>query len=133
MRLIYVFSLACVAGSALPAAAQSLKTDDLVGRWGVTAYWNEGDAARMIAQARGFCSQPYVITRGPGGGAVMFEPFDGKRREMRVSGNQIVAADGESRSTKSISAWNGQALVFSYDEEEAKRKYGNMVFVKCGR
>ncbi len=133
MRSIYALSLACAVGSALPAAAQSIKTEDLVGRWGVTAYWNEGDAARMIAQARGFCSQPYVITRGPGGGAVMFEPFDGKRREMRVSGNQIVAVDGESRSTKSISTWNGSSLVFSYDDEEAKRKYGNMVFVRCGR
>jgi hypothetical protein len=120
----------------LPAqtlAQTALKSDDLVGRWGVTAYWNDGDAPRMIAQARGFCSQPYVITRGTGGGAIMFEPFDGKRREMRVSGSQIVAADGESRSTKTISSWNGSTLVFSYDDDEAKRKYGNMVFVKCGR
>jgi hypothetical protein len=116
------------------AIAQSPATDELVGRWGVAAYWNAADAAKVTAQARSFCSQPYVITKGPKGGAVMFEPFDGKRREYVVQSGQIVAADGaDARTTKAVVSWSGQTLVFSYVEEEARRKYGNMVFVKCGR
>ncbi|MGL4634398.1 MAG: hypothetical protein ACRCWF_00305 [Beijerinckiaceae bacterium] len=116
------------------SGASAQTTDDLVGRWGVAAYWNAGDAAKTTAQARSFCNQPYVITKGPKGGAVMFEAFDGKRREYLIQSGQIVAADGaDAKTTKTISSWTGQTLVFNYVEEEAKRKYGNMVFVKCGR
>jgi hypothetical protein len=124
-------ALCCFA--AAPAVAQSPRTEDLVGRWGVAAYWNAADAAKIQGAARSACSQPYVITRGPGGGVMMFESFEGRPREMQVRGNQIVASSGDARQTKDITSWNGSMLVFNYVDEEAKRKYGNMVFVKCGR
>jgi hypothetical protein len=115
-------------------AQNAPKTEELVGRWGVAAYWNDADASKVTAQAKSFCSQPYVISRGANGGAMMFEPFDGKPKEIRVQSGQIVAADGSgSRTTKTITSWNGSTLVFNYIDEEAKRKYGNMVFVRCGR
>ncbi len=134
MRLpLTVFTIA-LAVTSTAALAQSPTTDELIGRWGVAAYWNAADAAKTTAQARSFCTQPYIISKGPRGGAVMFEPFDGKRREYVVQSGQIVAADGaDAKTTKAIASWTGQALVFSYVEEEARRKYGNMVFVKCGR
>ncbi|MGL4241295.1 MAG: hypothetical protein ACRCTI_09315 [Beijerinckiaceae bacterium] len=123
---------AVIVAVALPAAAQSPRTEDLVGRWGVAAYWKPEDASKIQAAARSACSQPYSITRGPGGGAMMFESFEGRPREMQVRGGQIVAMSGEGRQTKDISSWNGSVLVFNYVDEEAKRKYGNMVFVRCG-
>jgi hypothetical protein len=125
--------IAAMTLAALPAAAQSPRTEDLVGRWGVAAYWNAGDAAKVQAAARSACSAPYTITRGPSGGAMMFESFEGRPREMMVRGGQIVAASGESRQTKDITTWTGSMLVFNYVDDEAKRKYGNMVFVRCGR
>ena len=118
---------------ALPAQAQALRTEDLIGRWGVAAYWSDSDAAKVIAQARGFCSQPYVITRGAEGSARMFEAFEGRPQDVVVQGGQIVAASGSARATKAIQSWNGSVLVFSYVDDEPKRKYGNMVFVRCGR
>jgi hypothetical protein len=120
---------------AAPAAmAQSaLRTEDLVGKWGVAAYWSEADAARTIAQAKSFCSQPYVVARGRNGGAVMFEPFDGKPREVKAEGGRIVAADGSASPAKTVNSWNGATLVLNYVDDEPKRKYGNMVFVRCGR
>jgi hypothetical protein len=124
---------AAFAAIALPASAQSPKTEDLVGRWGVAAYWNAADAQKVQAAARSACSQPYSITRGPGGGVMMFESFEGRPREMLVRGGQIVSASGETRQTKDITSWTGSMLVFNYVDDEAKRKYGNMVFVKCGR
>jgi hypothetical protein len=124
---------AFVSFAALPAAAQSPSAADLVGRWGVAAYWKADDAAKVQAAARSACSQPYTITRGPGGGVMMFESFEGRPREMQVSGGRIVAVSGESRQTKEITSWNGSMLVFNYIDDEAKRKYGNMVFVRCGR
>ncbi|MGL5113979.1 MAG: hypothetical protein ACRC7G_02175 [Beijerinckiaceae bacterium] len=118
----------------VPASAQSLRTEDLVGRWGVAAYWSDTDAANVTRQARGFCSQPYVISKGPNGGAMMFEAFEGRPREMVVRSGEIIAADGGNpRVTKSVASWNGQVLVFSYNDPEPKRKYGNMVFARCGR
>jgi hypothetical protein len=119
----------------LDASAQSaLKTDDLVGRWGVAAYWNDSDAAKVTSQARSFCNQPYVITKGRNGGAVMFEAFEGKPSEVIVQSGQIVSLTGSTRNTsKVIQSWNGSTLVMNYADEEAKRKYGNMVFVKCSR
>jgi hypothetical protein len=123
-----------VAMVATSFAQSAPKTEELVGRWGVAAYWNEADAAKVTAQAKSFCTQPYIISRGANGGAMMFEPFDGKPKEIRVQSGQIVAADGSgSRTTKTITSWNGSTLVFNYVDEEAKRKYGNMVFVRCGR
>ena len=118
---------------ALPAQAQALRTEDLIGRWGVAAYWNDSDAAKVTAQARGFCSQPYVITRGADGSARMFEAFEGRPQDVVVRGGQIVAASGSARATKAIQSWNGSVLVFNYADDEPKRKYGNMVFVRCGR
>jgi hypothetical protein len=123
---------ALIAAFALPAAAQAPRTEDLVGRWGVAAYWKAEDAAKIQAAARSACSQPYNITRGPTGGVMMFESFEGRPREMQVRGGQIVAVSGESRQTKDITSWTGSMLVFNYADEEAKRKYGNMVFVRCG-
>jgi negative regulator of sigma E activity len=116
------------------SAQSALKTEDLIGRWGVAAYWNEGDAAKITAQAKSFCSQPYIISKGKNGGAMMFEAFDGKAKEVVVQSGQIVAFDGSTRNTtKIIQSWNGSTLVINYTDEEAKRRYGNMVFVRCGR
>jgi hypothetical protein len=123
----------------VPGAAQSaLKTEDLVGRWGVAAYWNESDATKVTAQAKGFCSQPYIISKGRNGGAIMFEAFEGKPKEVVVQSSQIVAVGGSSggaarNTTKVIQSWNGSTLVMNYADDEAKRRYGNMVFVRCGR
>jgi hypothetical protein len=115
------------------ASAQSPRTEDLIGRWGVAAYWDAADAVKTTAQAKSFCSQPYVISKGANGAARMFEAFEGRPQDVLVQGGQIVAANGSARSTKAIQSWNGSTLVFNYVDDEARRKYGNMVFVRCGR
>jgi hypothetical protein len=134
MSIVFGGSLLFSAIAQGQSIAQSLRTEDLVGRWGVAAYWNDADATKITAQAKGFCSQPYIISKGKNGGAVMFEAFDGKPKEVVVQSGQIVSADGAGRNTtKTIQSWNGSTLVVNYVDEEAKRRYGNMVFVRCGR
>ncbi len=115
------------------AGAQTLRTEDLIGRWGVAAYWNESDAAKITAMARGFCSQPYVVSRGANGAARMFEAFEGRPQDVTVQGGRIVAVSGGERTAKAVQRWDGTTLVFNYVDDEARRKYGNMVFVRCGR
>jgi hypothetical protein len=131
-RAMLSLGLLAFSGSAV-LAQDTLRTEDLVGKWGVAAYWNEADSAKTIAQAKSFCSQPYLIAKGRNGGAVMFEPFDGKPREVKAEGGRIVAADGSPSAAKTVTSWNGATLVLNYVEDEPKRKYGNMVFVRCGR
>jgi hypothetical protein len=131
MRLVTALAAAILLGAS-PAGAQTAQ--DLIGRWGVAAYWKAEDAAKVQAAARSACSQPYSIARGPNGGAVMFESFEGRPREMQVGGGRITPfSGGGERLAKEITAWTGSMLVFNYIDEEAKRKYGNMVFVRCGR
>jgi hypothetical protein len=130
-RTIAGASLAMLLSSA--AHAQSPRTEDLVGRWGVAAYWNDADAAKTTVQAKSFCNQPYVISKGANGAARMFEAFEGRPQDVTIQGSQIVAVNGSPRATKAIQSWNGSTLVFNYIDDEAKRKYGNMVFVRCGR
>jgi hypothetical protein len=79
------------------AQAQSPRTEDLVGRWGVAAYWNDADAAKTTAQAKSFCSQPYVISKGANGAARMFEAFEGRPQDVTIQGNEIVAVNGSPR------------------------------------
>ncbi len=86
------------------AGAQTLRTEDLIGRWGVAAYWNDSDAAKITGMARGFCSQPYVVTRGANGAARMFEAFEGRPQDVTVQGGRIVAVSGSERTAKPSSA-----------------------------
>jgi hypothetical protein len=124
---------AALAASFIPSA-HAQTAQDLVGRWGVAAYWNEADAQRITQQARSFCGQPYRITAGPNGGAMMFEAFEGRQREFTIRSGRIEpVSGGDSRLVKTILSWNGQTMVFRYADEEAGRKYGNMVFSRCGR
>ena len=48
-----------------------IKTDQLVGAWGLASYHQEGQRARTITAARGQCKNPYRIAKGPGGGVLM--------------------------------------------------------------
>ena len=131
---IIAIALAGLVVPGMAIAQSTLRTEDLVGRWGVAAYWNEADAARIKTQARSFCNQPYVISKGSNGSARMFEAFQGKPTDVVVQSGQIVAVAGDNgKSSKAIQSWDGSTLVFNYIDDEAKRKYGNMVFTRCSK
>jgi hypothetical protein len=127
-------AIAVVLAAGSATAQSALRTEDLVGRWGVASFFNPAQSAQVIAAARGACAQPYVVNRGRNGGAVMFEAFEGRPREVVVRGNRIEAMEDPSPQTsKQILSWDGRMLQFRYAEGEAATKYGTMVFVRCGR
>ena len=49
----------------------SIRSEALIGRWGVASFRQEKDRQRLAAQARAQCKLPYTITRGPTGGVMM--------------------------------------------------------------
>ncbi len=115
-------------------SAYALETGDLVGRWGVAAYFAEKDAAATRASAASACGQPYTITRGKGGNPVMYSAFTGKPVEVTVQGDKIVNADGgDPNNTKTIVSADGGSMLLRYVSDEATLRYGTMVFVRCRR
>src|SRR5713226_7965913 len=54
-----------------PDMPATIRSDEIVGRWGLASYQNPNDRVRTEAMARSQCKQPYVITAGSAGGVVM--------------------------------------------------------------
>ncbi len=118
--------------------APGIAPEDLVGRWGLASYHKEADRARTTAQARAQCRQPYVITRGPEGGAMMHladapTPTEvwtkGGPDGRRYVGPQGPAGDGNDREFLS---YDGRTMVLRWVDQEVGKRYGTMVYVRCG-
>ena len=74
------------AGAAVPLMPPSFPPQNLVGRWGLTAYHNEADRERTITAAANQCSNPYVITMGPTGGVMMHLADQSSPTELALKG-----------------------------------------------
>src|ERR1700680_3796959 len=56
---------------AAPEIPASIRSSEVVGRWGYASFHRAEDRARTEAQAKGLCShQPFVIGQGPTGGVM---------------------------------------------------------------
>jgi len=73
---------------AQPAIPSRYHPEEVVGRWGYGAYHNDADLARTTAAARSQCGQPVVITRGPGGGVMMYLADSAELQELQLKGSQ---------------------------------------------
>ena len=59
------------APEAAAAASATIRPEEVVGRWGYAAYYNEADRPRIEASARAQCNRPATISLGPTGGIMM--------------------------------------------------------------
>jgi CubicO group peptidase (beta-lactamase class C family) len=71
---------------AAPDMPASIRSEEVVGRWGYGSYHNEGDRPRTEAAARGQCGQPVVINRGPNGGVLMYLADSAQLQELYLKG-----------------------------------------------
>src|SRR5690349_9200593 len=53
-----------------PEMPATIRSDEIVGRWGLASYQDPKDRTRTEAMARSQCKQPYTITAGSSGGVV---------------------------------------------------------------
>jgi hypothetical protein len=112
--------------------------EEFVGRWGFTSYQKEADRARTINTARGLCRSPYVIAKGPGGGVMMHLADERQPTELRLKSNpegrNFIGPDGEAGvpQDREIVSFDGRVLVTRYVDPDAAKRYGNMVYVRCG-
>jgi hypothetical protein len=123
-----------------PAAAlpSRYSSEEVVGRWGLAAYHREADRGRTEAQARSQCRNPYVITRGPGGGVMMHLADQRQPSELRLKGGpggkNYIGPDGDAGGPgdREIVSFDGRVLITRYVDPDAGTRYGNMVYVRCG-
>jgi hypothetical protein len=120
-----------------PEMPASIRSEEIVGRYGLASYQNPNDRARTEAAARGQCKQPYVIGAGSSGGVVMHLADEPTPQELRLkgspSGKNYIGLPGPAGIDKDreIVSFDGRILVTRFIDKDAGVRYGNMVYVRC--
>ena len=120
-----------------PEMPASIRSDEIVGRWGLASYQNPNDRARTENAARGQCKQPYVISAGTSGGVVMHLADQATPQELRLkgspSGKNYIGPAGPTpgEQDREVVSFDGRVLVTRFVDKDASVRYGNMVYVRC--
>ncbi|HVV42270.1 MAG TPA: hypothetical protein VHC94_14535 [Nitrobacter sp.] len=120
-----------------PEVPATIRSDELVGRWGLASYQNPADQARTEAAAKAQCRNPYVIGAGAHGGVVMHLADEATPQELKLKGSQsgknYIGPEGPpgGPQDREIISFNGQVMVTRFIDPDAATRYGNMVYVRC--
>jgi hypothetical protein len=120
-----------------PEMPASIRSDEIVGRWGLASFQNPTDRARTEKMARDQCKQPYVIGAGQSGGVVMHLADQATPQELRLKGSQsgknYIGPPGPAggEQDREIVSFDGRVLITRFIDKDASTRYGNMVYVRC--
>ena len=120
-----------------PEMPATIRSDEIVGRWGLASFQNPNDRARTEKMAREQCKQPYVISAGQSGGVVMHLADQATPQELRLkgspSGKNYIGPAGPTpgEQDREIVSFDGRVLVTRFIDKDAATRYGNMVYVRC--
>ena len=115
----------------------TIRSEEIVGRWGLAAYHKPEDRARTEAAAKGQCKQPYVIGQGATGGVIMHLPDEATPQELRLKGSQSgknyigPAGPAGGEKDREIVSFDGRVLQTKFIDPDANGRYGTMVYVRC--
>jgi hypothetical protein len=116
----------------------SIRSDEIVGRWGLASFHKPDDQKRTEAAARNQCKQPYVINSGPSGGVIMHLADEAQPQELWIKGSSggknYIGPQGPAGGEKDreIVSFDGRVLVTRFIDPDAAARYGTMVYVRCG-
>jgi hypothetical protein len=122
----------------LPSLPPAFGPEAIVGRWGYAAYHNEADRSRIESAAKSSCNQPYVISRGPSGGVMMYLADQSQPSELRLKGGPgpktYIGPEGPPGDAhdREVLSFDGRVLVLRWLDPEVAGRYGTAVFVRCG-
>jgi hypothetical protein len=126
------------AAPVVPLLPPAFPPQNLVGRWGLTAYHNEADRERTIAAAANQCRNPYIITLGPTGGVMMHLADQSTASELALKGapggKTYVGPKDEppaSAQDRDVVSFDGRVLILRWMDPEVQGRYGTMVYVRC--
>ncbi len=120
-----------------PELPSRIRATEIVGRWGYAAFHKPEDRARVEANARGQCKQPFTIGQGPTGGVMMYLADSTQLQELRLKGSQggkdYIGPAGETPGPqdREILAFDGRVMLLKYVDPEIDGRYGTGVFVRC--
>jgi hypothetical protein len=120
-----------------PDMPATIRSDEIVGRWGLASFQNPNDRVRTEKMARDQCKQPYVIGAGQSGGVVMHLADQATPQELRLKGspggkNYIgPAGPTPGEQDREIVSFDGRVLITRFIDKDAAVRYGNMVYVRC--
>jgi len=121
-----------------PPPRAAISPEEIVGRWGYSAFHKPEDRARTEAQARGQCKQPYVINRSSTGVAMLGHD-NPKVQDMVIKASQdgktyVGPGDQEAGGAddRELVSFDGRVLVLRWVDPEVAGRYGTMVLVRCG-
>jgi hypothetical protein len=127
-----------IESAAVPAApaVPMITADELVGKWGLGSFRNEADLARTANEARRYCSNPYVITKGPNGGVMMYLADQTQPSEVFIKnagGRIYIGPPGPAGTAKDrqITSFQNGVMVAAWVDPTVTARYGTMVFVRC--
>jgi hypothetical protein len=121
----------------VPEMPATIRSDEIVGRWGLASFQNPNDRARTEAAARAQCKQPYVIGAGTNGGVIMHLADQATPQELRLkgspSGKNYIGPPGPAgaEQDREIVSFDGRVLITRFIDKDAATRYGNMVYVRC--
>lgn len=120
-----------------PEVPATIRSEELVGKWGLASYQNPADRARTEKQAAAQCKQPYTIGAGQSGGVVMHLADQATPQELRLkgspSGKNYIGPAGPTpgEQDREIVSFDGRVLITRFIDKDAAVRYGNMVYVRC--
>ncbi len=124
--------------SVQPTPTVHVTTDELIGNWGLGSFREEADLPRTINEARRYCNNPYVITRGPNNGVMMYLADQSKPSELvlKTAGGRVyIGPPGPAGTPKDrqITSFQDGVMVAPWVDPSVTARYGTMVFVRCGQ
>ena len=120
-----------------PDVPATIRSDEIVGRWGLASFQNPADRARTEKAALAQCKQPYVIGTGQSGGVIMHLADQATPQELRLKGSpggkNYIGPPGPAggEQDREIVSFDGRVLITRFVDKDAATRYGNMVYVRC--
>jgi hypothetical protein len=120
-----------------PEIPASIRSSEVVGRWGYASFHRPEDRVRTEAAAKGQCSHPFVIGQGPTGGVMMYPPDQSQMQEFFLKGGpggkNYIGPHGAGglMDDREVVSFDGRVMVLRYVDPEVAGRYGTGVYVRC--
>jgi hypothetical protein len=121
-----------------PDIPATIRSSEIVGRWGYAAFHRQEDRARTETAARGQCRQAVVINQGPGGGVMMYLADQAELQELRLKGGpnnrNFIGPAGEPAGgpqDREIVSFDGRIMLLKFTNPEIDGRYGTGIYVRC--
>jgi hypothetical protein len=123
--------------TAAPPTNIKVVPDELVGKWGLASYRDEKDIPRTTREAKAACGNPYLISKGAGGGIMMHLADQTQPTEVVLKGaggRTFIGPPSEPAGgpkDREVTSFAGNEFVTKWVDPGVATRYGTMIFVRC--